>query len=552
MKKALPRLSLLLVLSLIAGCTPRTSSETPSTSTEPPVSTSVSAEVSSEELVSSETPTPSETPSSEAPVSSEVPVSSESPSSEAPVPAIIIDNDEEDLWVGDNLQLDITVENTANDAVTYASSDEDVATVDETGKITALSEGYVIITVTLVSDNTVKATLSLLVKDTILDTNFGFGNIDYSHIKDEKPYILTTKENTYWPYVEGVFRNVLSQKYYAEAVFTPNEINEGWVWNRMSLGHRDKLDDEAGHKFRGLALSYGNGNPVKIVMKEGPDDWGDTTDRSQVWGLNNLNNRNIGIDKPTKLATLRDGNKYYYFLNDELMWMEQYDTRFLDVDTAPTILLHDVHAKVSDMAVITDSAVIDALVNSDEVSRLVYSTLHDNVILAEDGSVEFINNEAKWPFDNIKDNSAKSLGDAFSLPAVDASVSFDYKVNNYADPDLGFLGITLQRWSHGPNAAMTFRFGIDKAGFNTWDANGDLPVTSSVNIPYKSDRLETNSVKIERIITEGVTSFNVYLNGEKLDFDWAGGEANYAGPYTMWLNSKITNGIISNYKVELL
>ncbi len=66
-----------------------------------------------------------------------------------PVTGVILDKDEAELYIGETVVLDATVqpENASNKAVTWKSSNEDVAKVDAEGKVTAVGKGDATITV---------------------------------------------------------------------------------------------------------------------------------------------------------------------------------------------------------------------------------------------------------------------------------------------------------------------------------------------------------------------------------------------------------------------
>lgn len=530
--------SLSMVALLLAACGGQTSS-------------------TSSEGLTSETPTTSENS-----VTSEEPTSTSiSESSSEDLTTIAVTNTEEGAWVGDTLQITYESNKALGDQdLTFASSDEEVATISESGLITFLKAGNVTISVTLKTDIAVSDNFSLAVKDEMIDQAYGFGNLDFTNIRAENPSVTTTKTNADWPYVEGVFKNVYGQKYYASATFAITEVNYGWTWNRVAIGHRDRPAVEGDHVWRGYNLSYGDasGNQKKSVMMETPNNWGETTDRSQVWGLNGLAQLSFGVDADSvKLSTIRDGNEYFYFVNDKLAWQEKYDQRFLDVDTMPTFVVGDMHATISDFAVETDSEAIDAMLNGAEASRLLYPTYASNVSVDDAAkTITFANAAASWPWNNIKDNAAKSLGDAFSLPAANASVSFDFAVANYVDPDSAALTLTLNQWgtnsaSNGPSEAVTFMFGKDSAGITVWNSNGDLPVTPNMSLAYPTVLQATNSVTITRTIVEGNTYFTLEINGETVNLNsWYFG--GYALPYTMSFGSRQVNATVSNYQVSIL
>lgn len=82
------------------------------------------------------------------------------------VESIILDKTEGILNVGNTVTITATVapEGATNPAVTWSSSDESVATVDETGKVTAVAVGNATITATSEDDSSVSANYELTVQ----------------------------------------------------------------------------------------------------------------------------------------------------------------------------------------------------------------------------------------------------------------------------------------------------------------------------------------------------------------------------------------------------
>ncbi|MBQ1342279.1 MAG: Ig-like domain-containing protein, partial [Erysipelotrichaceae bacterium] len=80
------------------------------------------------------------------------------------VTSVNLDSESLDLMMGETAQLTVTVnpENADNKAITWASSDESVATVDEEGNVKAVGEGTAVITVT--SENGKTATCEVTVQ----------------------------------------------------------------------------------------------------------------------------------------------------------------------------------------------------------------------------------------------------------------------------------------------------------------------------------------------------------------------------------------------------
>ena len=82
------------------------------------------------------------------------------------VESITLDKTEGILNVGNTVTITATVapEKATNPAVTWSSSDESVATVDETGKVTAVAVGNATITATSEDDSSVSAGYELTVQ----------------------------------------------------------------------------------------------------------------------------------------------------------------------------------------------------------------------------------------------------------------------------------------------------------------------------------------------------------------------------------------------------
>ena len=82
----------------------------------------------------------------------------------SPARVYIASNGSPVLEIGGSVQLEATVEGNAKGALAYTSSDETVATVDETGKVTALAAGSAVITARVGSTET-KNAITITVKD---------------------------------------------------------------------------------------------------------------------------------------------------------------------------------------------------------------------------------------------------------------------------------------------------------------------------------------------------------------------------------------------------
>jgi len=82
----------------------------------------------------------------------------------SPVSDVSLDQDVLEINVGDNTTLVATVSpSTAEQTVSWLSSDESIATVDDNGNISAVSEGNVTIKVTSSSDSSISASCDVTV-----------------------------------------------------------------------------------------------------------------------------------------------------------------------------------------------------------------------------------------------------------------------------------------------------------------------------------------------------------------------------------------------------
>lgn len=94
------------------------------------------------------------------------------------VESIILDKTEGILNVGGSVTINATVtpDNATNASVNWSSSDESVATVDSSGKVTAVSAGSATITATSESDGDVSADYALTVQKAVAKTNSNYSN----------------------------------------------------------------------------------------------------------------------------------------------------------------------------------------------------------------------------------------------------------------------------------------------------------------------------------------------------------------------------------------
>ncbi len=449
---------------------------------------------------------------------------------------IDIANEESEMWLTGKLQINPRLSYDADVELSYESSDTAVATVSESGLVTAIGLGNVTITVKCAGRD-ITAARMFKVNDIVIDTSRDDGNWDYSNLAKADATVSSKGESTSLRAV-AVFKNVSGQSYYAEATFKRGDYDDGNVWAGISLANV-----AADGAIRGMLL----GKNKQTVIKEGIDDWGATTDRSQVWNSSEL--AAVNFESGVKLGLLRSGNKFYYFVNDKLTWMEQVDTRFDGIDTAPALRLNNTHATVSAMFATADGSYITAKLAEAETNRKFYALYPNNVIIDETtNSFEFKNNNGSWPFDNIKDNSALSLGDAFMIErGKDATIEFEVQFKTLAENAL--VGMFLKCWNN-PTQGRSFLVKQNEFGMTGWDINNN----QGSNIEVKNentvfaDNLVVDTVykvKVERI--KGV-GFRMTMNDKSVD--WGYDSTYETSDYFLCFGAQLCNAVISNVTVS--
>ena len=116
-----------------------------------------------------------------------------------PLDSIALSESTAEVLKGKSLKLSVICnpENTTDDTdVTWKSSDESIAIVDENGNVTALKEGEVKITATSKSNDTLSATCDISVKEVHVDTiTIDKDNIDMSKVQAGNSFKLSYKLN---------------------------------------------------------------------------------------------------------------------------------------------------------------------------------------------------------------------------------------------------------------------------------------------------------------------------------------------------------------------
>lgn len=456
------------------------------------------------------------------------------------------------VWMDDTLQLESSYSlNTITDAVTWTVDDNTVATVSETGLVTPLKTGNAKITVKNATNEKIFATKDLVIADTIIDSSKNSTLWDYSGLKSDAPTMTKSAEK------EGgamaYFKGVSGTKYMATLKANLSNPDSNDTWSRISLGN-SYVNADTNEVFHGTMVSPGPGfNARKLVtgtLIAGGMQWGIETDRSQLW---NVHDQAEFDYSSITLKTVRNGDDYYYFVNGELYYKEVGYTRFTGIDTIPTINVHGVDATISEMSVATESSTIDAFLDTAVAKKTLYPTYSANVAIAEDNTITFSNapsDQQQWPFNNAKDNAAKSLGNAFSLPAGKAAkIELDLKFTSWgSDENVAALAVSMKRFDNNASSTRSFLVGKANYGFTGWDSNQNLPDGIGANNALTTP-LELNTVYhivMNRLMSGTSQDCSMTVNGDTATWGWNTEGVESTGSVALAFGARSANLIVSN------
>lgn len=130
------------------------------------------------------------------------PTPSESPAVNDKV-TLTLDKTKLELTVGETATITATVTNATDTSVSWSSSDNSIATVDSTGKVTAVGTGTVVITAKSNADSNVLATCDITVKTkqlsndaSIKSLNLTVGTLNKTFSPDDLDYTITIPSGT--------------------------------------------------------------------------------------------------------------------------------------------------------------------------------------------------------------------------------------------------------------------------------------------------------------------------------------------------------------------
>ncbi len=471
--------------------------------------------------------------------------------------------DSEIQWVGEELQLGITADpKESSNLVNWSSDNEEVATIDENGKVSFLKEGNVKITATSQEDASVSASYQYRVKYGYFRSDLGSPYWNLSAQADDVSPKITLGEDTPAGYHSAYFAHVLSTEYYVEFNFKINKQLSAWTWQGVGLGSGLSETDTRYYLFSPRVDGQGN-NYNKTIVKDLPNEsWPAITTRSQVWGENGLNYIDWEHDT-VKLAMIRKGNEHYWLLNDQVMWYD-YSTKYEDVKTMPILCGIDVACTITDYKVETDTAKIDTMLEKADFKKSFFSCNQDIVDYKDDSSFSFNSNNVL-----CKDNKVRSIGDKAKLVG-DFNVEFDTSDLLYNKAHTkGFTGATmsLSRYDQA-DTCESFLIGRSTvqqdnsnnvARFVSW--NYQLSMDDD-NAPYSylessasvlEDETQSHHIKITRTIENNVSYFHMYVDGNEVSFDVKSSKnvtlsSRYTGAYLIWVGGEYTSLAISNFK----
>ena len=412
-----------------------------------------------------------------------------------PVTVAIDGSETAELYVTRTVQLTVT-KAPADAAITWTSSDDEVATVSENGLVTGVKGGEATITAT---SGNASDSITVTVKDTVINAAVNADKFDMSGLYQDDA-VLSGSQNSF-----AVFNGEASQYYVASATVKVTAPSGSDTWSRVGISHYN------GEKYYGLMLSPGpdfnaRKTVTMIVDATGNVEWGTITDRSQVWNQHDLGSIDFA---DVELTSVRAGNEFYAFINGELYYYENGIDGFTDVDTLPVINLGSCTAEFGAMAVTYGQERVEEYLATADDSD--YYASSDKVIIGDDGTIKFTGaSDGTCPL-NAKDHAAKSIGAKAMLPAgKEGSVSFDLTIDAVGSRDaLPALAVTMNRYDGTYAEARSLVIGQYQAGWTGWNSNGDLNAGIGVPHNYQVDgsdaRLEegeTYHITVTRLMNE--------------------------------------------------
>ena len=337
----------------------------------------------------------------------------------------------------------------------------------------------------------------------IINSEINSDQFDMSGISANEPVLKSNgKINSF-----AVFGGDASQYYVASATVKITDPDAGDTWSRVGISHYNGTNSYYGFQVS-PGPDFNARKVVTMVITDGNVQWGTITDRSQNWWQNNqgaLDYSNL------KLTTVRYGNVYYAFLNDQLWYVEHGVEGFDNVDTLPVLNVGSCAAEFTNMSVQYGKNSVESFLAT--ADNAMFYAADEKTILSADGTIQFTGAADQSCVLNAKDHAAKSIGTAAVLPAgQEGVIEFDLTIGYFGSRDgLPALAVTLNRYDSDAAEARSLVIGQYKAGWTGWNSNGNLnDGIGSGGEGYMLDgeetRLEegqTYHVKFIRVMGEG-------------------------------------------------
>ena len=360
-------------------------------------------------------------------------------------------------------------------------------------------------------------------------------NVDYTHMDDKVEAYLQTAavSDTDNPHAFAMF-NASGTRYYAEATASMiGSSNDGWA--RFGIG--SATDDSDGNA-RAFFFSPKEGQ--KIVMMDVPNGWGAITAQSMIWQANGINTMD-----PTnlKLGILRDGDNYYYLLNDKLYWFET-NTKFHDVNTYPTIVAKDTQINITDWSVTLDNAQIAAKLDLPTMKQVFFNA-------DTNGRVNF-ESDSKFSIsggDTFQNAAVKPIGDKALLKG-NFAIEFDLSNvgSDNANDNNNRIGVALRQvgiespyisdsFAMTNNGAEAFDYRIFR-----WNGGGHTYWQTQNEATRASGATVEGHYKIVRTINGNSASLVLYFNNAEV----LNVTTSYIGDYHPIFGANYASGTFNN------
>lgn len=276
---------------------------------------------------------------------------------QVPVSNIILSISTLQLEKNDTYQITATIiPNDATDkSLTYESSDTSVASVSETGFVTALNTGNAVITIE--SANGVKTTLNVIVtepqlaiySDTLGHSIHGQSHtagLDLTHLNDENPYLVTSNTDEQRIYFTEFDRSnyVVSVKIKSNNSSTATIPKAGIIVGQnqdgvaaVAIDFKTRIEVYAGYR-----------------TNTGQWDWLEPGGNSNApVAVSPLIDLSVG----TTLSVVRMGSMFYTFIEDTYIFKREIPS--LGIDESVGLMSEGTSAVFSDYYVTDDVAIID-------------------------------------------------------------------------------------------------------------------------------------------------------------------------------------------------